>query len=168
MGCSSGLSTWVFVTQQDENVIDKEVDVAQVQVTTIATTSTISINEATLAQALVELKHAKPKTKAKGIVFHEPEESTTTTIPKPKSQVKEKNYRTELVEETSKKAEAEVIEASSMRAATKLEQESSKKKKIDDDKDTTKLKQLVKIIPNEEGVAIDVIPLAVKPSSIVD
>nr|GEZ74916.1 hypothetical protein [Tanacetum cinerariifolium] len=91
----------VFVTQQDENVIYKEVDVAQVQVTTVATTSTISINEATLAQALIELKHAKPKTKAKGIVFHEPEESTTTTIPKPKSQVKEKS-KAKMIEESVK------------------------------------------------------------------
>nr|GEV08039.1 hypothetical protein [Tanacetum cinerariifolium] len=77
-------------------------------------------------------------------------------------------YRTELVEESFKKAEAEVIEGSSKRAGTELEQESSKKKKIDDDKETAKLKQLVKIIPNEEGVAIDAIPLVVKPPSIVD
>nr|GEV28766.1 hypothetical protein [Tanacetum cinerariifolium] len=51
---------------------------------------------------------------------------------------------------------------------TKLEQESAKKQKIDDDKDTAELQQLVKIIPDEEGVAIDAIPLAVKPPSIVD
>nr|GEU82973.1 hypothetical protein [Tanacetum cinerariifolium] len=52
------------------------------------------------------------------------------------------------------------------RAGTKLEQESAKKQKIDDDKDTAELQQLVKIIPDEEGVAIDAIPLAVKPPSI--
>nr|GEU80338.1 hypothetical protein [Tanacetum cinerariifolium] len=39
----------VFIAQQDQNVVKKEVDVAQVQVTTTATTLTISINEATLA-----------------------------------------------------------------------------------------------------------------------
>nr|GEY18593.1 hypothetical protein [Tanacetum cinerariifolium] len=60
----------VFVAQQDENVIKKEVDVAQVQGTTAATIPTILIDEATLAQALAVLKHAKPKAKAKGIVFH--------------------------------------------------------------------------------------------------
>nr|GEW60973.1 hypothetical protein [Tanacetum cinerariifolium] len=81
----------VFVAQQDKKVIEKEVDAAQIQVTTAVTTLTISIDEATLAQALAELKHAKPKAKAKGIIFHEPEESTTTTtIPKPKSQDNEK------------------------------------------------------------------------------
>nr|GEX16119.1 retrovirus-related Pol polyprotein from transposon TNT 1-94 [Tanacetum cinerariifolium] len=83
----------VFLAQQDENVVEKEVDVAQVQVSTAATTATISIDEDTLAQALAELRHIKPKAKAKRIVFHEPEESTTTTttttIPKLKSQDKE-------------------------------------------------------------------------------
>nr|GEW04019.1 hypothetical protein [Tanacetum cinerariifolium] len=69
----------VFVAKQDENVVEKEVDAVQFQVSTAATTTTISINEVTLAQALTELKHTKPKAKAKGIVFHEPEESTTTT-----------------------------------------------------------------------------------------
>nr|GFB30911.1 hypothetical protein [Tanacetum cinerariifolium] len=56
---------------------------------------------------------------------------------------------------------------SSKRARDKLEQESSKKQKIDDDTDTTELKQLANIISDEEGVAINAIPLAVKPSSIV-
>nr|GEX83375.1 reverse transcriptase domain-containing protein [Tanacetum cinerariifolium] len=90
------------------------------------------------------------------------------------------DYRTKLVEESSKKAEAEVMEGSlkksdteleqesSKRAGTELEQESSKKQKIDDDKETYELKQLVKIIPDEEGVATDAMPLAVKPPSIVD
>nr|GEZ99109.1 hypothetical protein [Tanacetum cinerariifolium] len=89
----------VFVAQQDEKVVEKEVDAAQIQVTTIVTTPTILIDEATLAQALAELKHVKPKAKAKGIVFHEPEESTTitttATIPKSKSQDKGKAKRIE-------------------------------------------------------------------------
>nr|GEW25929.1 reverse transcriptase domain-containing protein [Tanacetum cinerariifolium] len=251
----------VFVANQDKNVVEKEVDAAQVQVGTAATTPIISIDEATLAQALVKLKHAKPKVKAKGFILHEPKESTTTTtstIPKPKSLDNDKaqkeeeeanialiesyddvqaktnadyqlaerlqaeeqqelndeekatlfmkllkkrrkffaakkaeekrtkpptqaqqrkiiafkrvntsvDFKTELVEESSKKAKAEVMEGSSKRAGTELEQESSKKQKLDDDKEIAKLKQLVKIIPNEEGVEIDVIPLAVKPLSI--
>nr|GEZ27666.1 hypothetical protein [Tanacetum cinerariifolium] len=51
-------------------------------------TPTISIDEVTLAQALVELNHTKPKAKAKGIIFYELEEFTAI-IPKPKSQDKE-------------------------------------------------------------------------------
>nr|GEU97710.1 hypothetical protein [Tanacetum cinerariifolium] len=185
-------------TQYDEQMFDDDQDL---HVSATAKTPTISIDDVTLAQALAELKHTKPKVKAKGIVFHEPEESTitTTAIPKPKSQDKDYqlaerlqaeeqqelndkekatlfmqllekrrkaftrvnifvDFRTELVAESSKKAEAEVMEGSSKRARTKLEQERSKKQKINDDKETAEQKQLVKIIPNEEGVAIDAIP----------
>nr|GEW64497.1 hypothetical protein [Tanacetum cinerariifolium] len=155
----------VFVAQQDENVVEKEVDPDQIQ------------------------------DKAKGYVFHEPEDSTTTTstIPKSKSQDKgkakmieepvklKKKDQIQLDEEVALKLQAElqaefekeqrlakVIEGISKRAGTKLEQESAKKQKIDDDKYTTELQQLVKVILDEERVAIDVIPLAVKPPSIVD
>ncbi|GJX37290.1 hypothetical protein Tco_0250593, partial [Tanacetum coccineum] len=37
-----------------------------------------------------------------------------------------------------------------------------KRQKVEDDKETAELKQLMKIIPEEEEVAIDAIPLAVK------
>nr|GEY14398.1 hypothetical protein [Tanacetum cinerariifolium] len=42
----------VFVARQNENVVEKEFDVAQVQVSIAATTATILIDEVTLAQAL--------------------------------------------------------------------------------------------------------------------
>ncbi|GKG35549.1 hypothetical protein Tco_0440703 [Tanacetum coccineum] len=44
----------------------------------------------------------------------------------------------------------------------------TKKQKVEDDKETTELKQCLKIIPDAEEVRIDVIPLAVKSPSIVD
>nr|GEZ93771.1 hypothetical protein [Tanacetum cinerariifolium] len=73
------------------------------------------------------------------------------------------------VRDSCLKAKAKVmVQESLKRAGTKLEQESSKKQKINDNKDTAELKQLVKIIPDEEGVAIDAIHLVVKPPSIVD
>nr|GEV76777.1 hypothetical protein [Tanacetum cinerariifolium] len=78
------------------------------------------------------------------------------------------DLRTKLVEESSKKAKAEVIKGSSKRAGTELEQESSKKQKINDDKETAELTQLVNLIPDEEGVEINAIHLAVKPPSIID
>nr|GEU88909.1 hypothetical protein [Tanacetum cinerariifolium] len=58
--------------------------------------------------------------------------------------------------------------SSSKRAGEKLTQESTNKQMVDDDKETSKLKQLMKIIPDEEEVAINVIPLAVKSPKIVD
>nr|GEW51697.1 hypothetical protein [Tanacetum cinerariifolium] len=71
-------------------------------------------------------------------------------------------------QEEEEEAIIALIETRDDRVGTELEHESSKKQKIDDEKDTAKLKQLVKIIPDEERVAIDDIPLAVKPPSIVD
>ncbi|GKA17985.1 hypothetical protein Tco_0697822, partial [Tanacetum coccineum] len=65
----------VFVAGQNENVVEEVVDVAQVS--TAATTVTITTEEITLAQALEALKTSKPK--VKGIVFQEPGKSTTTT-----------------------------------------------------------------------------------------
>nr|GEY83171.1 hypothetical protein [Tanacetum cinerariifolium] len=72
------------------------------------------------------------------------------------------DFKTEFVEESSKKVQAEITQKeSSKRAGDKLEQETAKKQKIVNDKETTNLKQLVKIIP-EEDIAIDDIPLVVK------
>ncbi|GJY27709.1 hypothetical protein Tco_0403476 [Tanacetum coccineum] len=62
----------------------------------------------------------------------------------------------------------ELVEGKEKRAGTELIQEITKKQKVEDDKETTELKQLMKIIPDDEEVAIDAIPLAVKSPSIVD
>nr|GEV34396.1 hypothetical protein [Tanacetum cinerariifolium] len=56
---------------------------------------------------------------------------------------------------------SELVQGKEKRAGEELTQESAKKKKVVDDKETTELKQLMKIIPDEE-VAIDAIPLADK------
>ncbi|GJW63328.1 hypothetical protein Tco_0115212 [Tanacetum coccineum] len=76
---------------------------------------------------------------------------------------------TELVRESSKKDEAKMAqESSSKRAGDELEQEKAKKQKIDDDQEEAKLKELMEVISDEKGVAIDAIPLSTKPPSIVD
>ncbi|GKF31922.1 hypothetical protein Tco_0101720 [Tanacetum coccineum] len=59
----------VFIAGQNENVVEKVVDVAQVSTT--ATTVIITTKEITLAQALEALKTSKPK--VKGIIFQESE-----------------------------------------------------------------------------------------------
>ncbi|GJR67917.1 hypothetical protein Tco_0013982 [Tanacetum coccineum] len=48
-----------------------------------------------------------------------------------------------------------------------MEQKSTKKQKMDKNKDTTKLQSLMEVILDEEEVAIDVVPLAIKSPSIV-
>ncbi|GJS04600.1 hypothetical protein Tco_0321108 [Tanacetum coccineum] len=84
------------------------------------------------------------------------------------------DFRTELVKgakkkEDTKKAEAKMAqESSSKRAGDELEQEKAKKQKIDDDQEEAEMKRLMEIVPDEKEVAVDAIPLATKPPSIVD
>ncbi|GJU96121.1 hypothetical protein Tco_1320877 [Tanacetum coccineum] len=59
----------------------------------------------------------------------------------------------------------DLVEGSSKRAGEELEQESTKKQKVDEDKDKAKLQSLMEVIPDEEEVAIDAIPLATKSPS---
>nr|GEW50240.1 hypothetical protein [Tanacetum cinerariifolium] len=54
------------------------------------------------------------------------------------------------------------------RAGEELIQKRAKNQKVEDEKETTKLKQLMEIIPDKEEVAIDDIPLAVKSLGIVN
>ncbi|GKD49273.1 hypothetical protein Tco_1278249 [Tanacetum coccineum] len=70
-----------------------------------------------------------------------------------------------------------LVEGSSKRVGDKLEQELTKKKKVDDvqeiaevddDQEAAKIKELMKIVPDEEDIAIDAILLATKPPTIVD
>ncbi|GJS23847.1 putative ribonuclease H-like domain-containing protein [Tanacetum coccineum] len=62
----------------------------------------------------------------------------------------------------------DLVEGSSKRAGDVLEQESLKKQKVDDEKETAELKILMEVIPDEEEVALYAIPLAIKSLSIVD
>ncbi|GJX23993.1 putative ribonuclease H-like domain-containing protein [Tanacetum coccineum] len=81
----------IILVRKNENVVEEVVDAAQVS--TAATTVTITTEEITLAQALKALKTSKPK--VKGIVFQEPGKSTTTTISSQQSQDKGKGIMIE-------------------------------------------------------------------------
>ncbi|GKC54341.1 hypothetical protein Tco_1077086 [Tanacetum coccineum] len=76
---------------------------------------------------------------------------------------------TKVVEESSKKAEAEIAqESSSKKAGEELEQESSKKQKVEEDKESEELKKCLEIIPDDEDdVTIDATPLSSKPPTIM-
>ncbi|GJY34393.1 hypothetical protein Tco_0418862 [Tanacetum coccineum] len=71
------------------------------------------------------------------------------------------------MEESSKKAKV-IEEISSKRSGDELEQENAKKQKMDNDQEATKMKKLMKIIPNEKEVVVDAIPLTTKPPSLVN
>ncbi|GKB13615.1 hypothetical protein Tco_0847538, partial [Tanacetum coccineum] len=81
---------------------------------------------------------------------------------KPPTKAQKRNMDTELVKESSKKAEM-VQENSSKRAGEELESNNSKKQKLDENvDDEAEMKKHMEIVPNDE-VAIDTIPLATKP-----
>ncbi|GJY37557.1 putative ribonuclease H-like domain-containing protein, partial [Tanacetum coccineum] len=61
----------------------------------------------------------------------------------------------------------ELVEGKLKRAGIELVQEITKKQKVEDDKEIAELKLLMKIIPDEEEVSIDAIPLTLKSLSIV-
>nr|GEZ02317.1 hypothetical protein [Tanacetum cinerariifolium] len=75
----------------------------------------------------------------------------------------------ELVE-SSKKAQAEIVqESSSKRAGDELEQESSKKMKIEDENESVELKRCLEIVPHDEDkVTIDATSLSSKSPTIID
>ncbi|GJS86798.1 hypothetical protein Tco_0769434 [Tanacetum coccineum] len=79
------------------------------------------------------------------------------------------DYRTELVEESSKKVEAEIAHESSLkRAGEELEQESSKKQKLEEDKESEELKKCLEIILDDgDDVIINATPLSTKSPTIM-
>ncbi|GJZ99175.1 retrovirus-related pol polyprotein from transposon TNT 1-94 [Tanacetum coccineum] len=77
---------------------------------------------------------------------------------------------TELVEGNEVRAEGGETRAeeSSKRAGEELMQQKVKKQQVDVNKETAELKNLMEVMTDEEEVALDAIPLAVKSPSIVD
>ncbi|GKG52482.1 hypothetical protein Tco_0547357, partial [Tanacetum coccineum] len=73
-------------------------------------------------------------------------------------------------EESSKKAEVETAQESSLkRAGEELEQKNSKKQKLEEDKESKELKQCLEIVLDDgDDVIVDAIPLSIKSPTIVD
>ncbi|GJX96603.1 putative reverse transcriptase domain-containing protein [Tanacetum coccineum] len=119
--------TLVDETQGSEKVVEEVVSTAEV-----SAAATITTKEITLAEALAELRNAKPKK-----LFDKAKTRVNMFVDKD----------TELVKESSKKAEAEMAQESSLkRAGDELEQEKEKKQKIDDDQEEAEMKKLIKIV----------------------
>nr|GEV57348.1 hypothetical protein [Tanacetum cinerariifolium] len=109
----------VFLVGQNENVVEEIVDAAQVS--TVATTVTITTEEITLAQALEALKTLK--TKVKGIVFQEPCKSTTTTISSQQSQDKGKGIMIEEPMKPKKKDQIRLDKEAALKLQAELNEE---------------------------------------------
>nr|GEW28273.1 hypothetical protein [Tanacetum cinerariifolium] len=74
-----------------------------------------------------------------------------------------------IMEERSKKTQAEVTEGSYKRAGDELEQESAKRQRLEKEDDSAKLKKCLEIVPeDDDDVTIKATPLSSKSSTIVD
>ncbi|GKE83385.1 hypothetical protein Tco_1557127, partial [Tanacetum coccineum] len=88
---------------------------------------------------------------------------------RPPTRAQQRSIITELVEESSKKADAEIAqESSSKRARAELEQESIKKQKVNEDKERAELQSLIEVVPDEGEVTVDAVHLATKPPTIIN
>nr|GEX39321.1 retrovirus-related Pol polyprotein from transposon TNT 1-94 [Tanacetum cinerariifolium] len=114
------------------------------------------VDDIALAKALMKIKSAKPK--ALKFMIQEPEQELFDKAMKKVNTFVD--CRTELVEESSKKAKAEITQEGSLkRAGNELEQVRSKKQKVEDDKESKELKKCLEIIPdNGDDVTIDATP----------
>ncbi|GKD38585.1 hypothetical protein Tco_1258792 [Tanacetum coccineum] len=177
---------------------DEEMNVAEqnvVEEVATTTTATDNVDEVTLPQTLMEIKSTKPK--VKGIVIQEPS-TTTTTISSQQSQEKGLQEReraekeleanialTEEWDDIQAKIEADHELAQRLKAKEQEEKAAQRlEEQILEDVDRAfnrvntfvdfrtdiveELQSLMEVIPNEEEVAIDAIPLATKSPSIVN
>nr|GEU57621.1 hypothetical protein [Tanacetum cinerariifolium] len=125
---------------EDTNTAKVIVDAAQVSVagevnaasiaTTVSAAAIITIEEITLARALVEIKTTKPK--AKEIVLQEPIESptTTTTIPKQKSLDKGKGIMVEEPVKHKKKDQIRLDEGAALKLQAELQAEFDEEQRL--------------------------------------
>ncbi|GJT33381.1 hypothetical protein Tco_0923800 [Tanacetum coccineum] len=162
------------------NVVDEVAEVIKtaqvsdasekVSTDSVTTTTKTTEDDLTLAQAMADLKSTKPK--AKGIVFREPGESTTTISlqqlqDKGLSQDKEKRILVEPEKPLKKKDQLMLDEEIALKLQQKVD-DVQEIVEVDNDQEAAKIKELMEIIPNEEEVTIDVVPLATKPLTIID
>ncbi|GKB94621.1 hypothetical protein Tco_0980758 [Tanacetum coccineum] len=113
----------VVVDEVAEVIKTAQVSAASEKVSIVSATTTTE-DDLTLAQALADLKSTKPK--AKGIVFREPGESTTTTTPIPsevQEKGKEKMIEPEPVKKISKKDQLRSDEEEAKRLQAEFDEE---------------------------------------------
>nr|GEW20341.1 RNA-directed DNA polymerase, eukaryota [Tanacetum cinerariifolium] len=176
------------VAEKEVSITDPVTTTEGVEVTTAATTPQISKDEITLAQTLIEIKVAKPKA-----ITTVTTTTTAVTRPKARGVIKPKNLKrksfdeiqklvdsamkrvnkfvdmnTEIVEERSKKTQAEVTKGSSKRAEDELGHENAKRRRLKEENESTELKRCLEIVLGDDDVTIEATPLSFKSPIIVD
>nr|GEW06258.1 hypothetical protein [Tanacetum cinerariifolium] len=151
----------VFVVEQTKKVVEEVVNAAQKR-------------RKHFAAKRVEEKRNKPPTQAqqRKIMCTYLKNMEGYTLKQLKSfkfdKIKEMFDKALRWENTFEDFRIELMQGKEKKAGEELIQESSKKQKVEDDKEIKELKELMEIIPDEEKVAIDAIPLAVKSPKIVN
>ncbi|GJW03752.1 ribonuclease H-like domain-containing protein [Tanacetum coccineum] len=175
------LTAWVESSDEDITLVNVQDDVDN------------EMFDVNALDALEALKTSKPK--VQGIVFQEPEWDDIQAkvyadyqlVERLQAEEQEQSIIEEkatlILDKAFKRVNmfvdfrTELVEGSSKRAGTEIEQEVTKKKKVDNvqetakvdnDQEAAKIKELMEIVPDEEEVAIDAISLAIKSPSIVD
>ncbi|GJY58001.1 hypothetical protein Tco_0457893 [Tanacetum coccineum] len=145
-----------------------------------ASATTTTADDLTLAQALADLKSTKPK--AKRIAFREPAKVDANYQLAERLQAEEQEQFTieekatlfkELLEQIRKHFNMggwkyKDLKSKDFDSIKELFDRSLKRQKVDEDKDIAELQSLMEVIPNEEDVTINAIPLAVKSLRIVN
>ncbi|GJW08731.1 hypothetical protein Tco_1571154 [Tanacetum coccineum] len=174
---------------EKRNIVEEAVAMTDT-VTIPVSAATITNVKLNLAQTLAELKSSRPKTK--GVVMQEPSESNLIISLQLPSQAQKQQELTieekstlfvQLLEKRKKHFAAKRAEEKRNMPPTRAQQRSimvntfvdmdtdlveGSEQKMDDDQEAAKMKELIKVIPDEEEVIVDDIHLATKPLSIVD
>nr|GEU31193.1 hypothetical protein [Tanacetum cinerariifolium] len=163
----------------------------EVNVVSTATTTTATIDDITLAKALMEIKSVKPKAdKAEQgptpiVSSQQPSQVKVQdkgkgkmAEPEPVKKLSKKDqlmlneelaFKLQAEEEMLTREKAEQIEEVNIETGEEIEQENVKKQKMKDDKESVELKQCLEIILDDgDDVTIDATPLSSKSPAIVD
>ncbi|GJX98427.1 ribonuclease H-like domain-containing protein, partial [Tanacetum coccineum] len=175
---------YVHIDEDMFGVNDLEGDEVVIETEVASKNVNLNVDEVTLAQALAALKSAKPK--ADKVMLQEPEQDTiitttaATTVTAGGDNVQamiDDDYQMAQQMQAEEQEKLSIEEKSKFFSLIKWKNKSfddiqklfdKAMRRVDDDQETTKLQKLIEVVPDKEKVAIDVIPLATKPPSIVD
>nr|GEU77974.1 ribonuclease H-like domain-containing protein [Tanacetum cinerariifolium]GEV06744.1 ribonuclease H-like domain-containing protein [Tanacetum cinerariifolium] len=152
----------IFVTKQD--VVKDEQEEPGKSTTTIATILKQQLQDK--GKCIMIEEPMKPKKKDQIRLDEEAAKRIHTQIVK--DEIQKMFDKSFIRENTFEDFRTKLVGGKEKRAGEELIQESTKRQKVEDDKEKAELKQLIETIPDEKGVAIEAIPLAVKSTRIVD
>ncbi|GJR81884.1 putative ribonuclease H-like domain-containing protein [Tanacetum coccineum] len=163
----------VFVAGQNENVVEEVVDAAQDDIQA-KIDADHQLAERLQAQEQEELSDAENATLFQQLLEKKRKHFAAKRAQERRNKHQAKAHREKIMCTDLKNMEGYKLKYLKSKGFDSIQEmfdrafkRNAKKKKVEDDKETTELKQCLEIIPDEEEVTIDAIPLAVKSLSIV-